>query len=397
MKEFFKWLNPNIKMKRWLIAIFIGAVIFGYAISNLLIKSEITLGALIITIVLFVLGASLIIISFMFAQSKTLELVTGVNTIAESLNNNELARLFKDKNLYEKNPKVCIIGTGIGVSSIIESAKKYSNNISVLTPFYENDIKNSIISLSTNTDLMKHLFENGYMLKQIESFKNEFGNYEEGLNKLSSILSLNGNVIPLTFDDISYKVKLSDGIELSSNNDDIAKINVERGTSIKELFLENSCKLTENAKLAIRKADIIIFAPCKLYSELIPMLKIDDLYKLCKKAKAKIVYFNNIVTVSGETTFYDVFDHIQAIYDNTEKNFINYCVCDKGNISFKRIVEEYDNSTTEPVKYNKDKFEESKIKVYYKDLAIIDTNNDIVYNSKKVSNVLADILSNNKK
>ena len=49
MKEILKWLNPNIRMKRWLIVIFIGAIMFGIAISNLIIYSEITVGALIVT------------------------------------------------------------------------------------------------------------------------------------------------------------------------------------------------------------------------------------------------------------------------------------------------------------------------------------------------------------
>ena len=129
MKEILKWFNPNIKMKRWLFCIFIGAIVFAYAISNLMISSELTAMALLITVILFVIGGSLIVIAFIFAQNKTMQAITGVNTFSDNISQEELEKIFRDKTLYERNPKICIIGTGLGLDATIKSVKKYSNNI----------------------------------------------------------------------------------------------------------------------------------------------------------------------------------------------------------------------------------------------------------------------------
>lgn len=395
MKDILKWFNPNIKMKRWLICIFIGAIVFAYAVSNLMINTELTPQKIIITIILFVIGSSLIIISFIFAQTKIMELITGVNTLSDNISQEELEKIFRDKTLYERNPKICIIGTGIGLESTINSVKKYSNNISVITPFYENDIKNSLINLSIDKQVIKKMFEGNYMFSQIEYFKKVYGDYEVGINNFCNILNLNGRIIPISYDSIDYKVILSDGIELSSDLDEITKINTQRGTKISKVFLKQDVNITQTSLNAIKKADLIVFTPCNLYSELIPILKIDGLIKTLKKAKAKKVYINNIMTVSGETTFYDLYDHIEAISNLCEMDFIDYCISDKGNIAYKKRVDEYNKTSSEPIKYNKDKFKGSKIKVIRKDLSIINKNNELIYDYNKLSDVFGNILINN--
>ncbi|MBE5820994.1 MAG: hypothetical protein E7311_00195 [Clostridiales bacterium] len=395
MKEVLKWFNPNIKMKRWLICIFIGAIVFAYAISNLIIQTELTLISLLITAILFVIGGSLIVIAFIFAQSKTMQVITGVNTLSENLSQEELEKIFRDKTLYERNPKICIIGTGLGLDATIKSVKKYSNNISVITPFYENDIRDSLINLATNKQVIKKLFEDNYLFSQIEYFKKVYGDYELGISNLCNILNLNGSIIPVSYDSMEYKVILSDGIELSSQTDEIAKINMQRGTKISKLFLNQEVNITQTSLNAIKKADLIIFAPCSLYSELIPILKIDNLVKTLKKAKAKKVYINNIMTVSGETTFYDLYDHINAINEICETEFIDYIIVDKGNIAYKKRVDEYNKTSSEPVEYNKEKFKGSKIRVIRKDLAISNRDNDLVYDYDKLSDIIGNILINN--
>lgn len=395
MKEILKWFNPNIKMKRWLFCIFIGAIVFAYAISNLMISSELTAMALLITAILFVIGGCLIIIAFIFAQNKTMQAITGVNTLSDNISQEELEKIFRDKTLYERNPKICVIGTGLGLDAIIKSVKKYSNNISVITPFYENDIKDSLINLAINKQVIKKMFEDNYLFSQIEYFKKVYGDYEIGISNLCSILNLNGSIIPISYDSMEYKVILSDGIELSSEADDIAKINMQRGTKICKVFLNQEINITQTSLNAIRKADLILFAPCNLYSELIPMLKIDNLVKTLKKCKAKKVYINSIMTVSGETTFYDLYDHINAINEICESEFIDYCILDKGNIAYKKRVDEYNKTSSEPVEYNKEKFKGSKIKVIRKDLVVSNKNNELVYDYDKLSDILGNILINN--
>ncbi len=390
MREILKWLNPNIRMKKWLIIIFIGAIMFGFAISNLIIYTEISIGTFILTGLLFIFGGTLILLSYMLSQNKLLELITGINVMNET-DNKEIQKMFRDKTIYDNNPKITIIGTGIQINNIIESVKKYSNNIDVILPFYEMDIKNAIVHLSTQKDLMENLFEDNYMFTQIEKFKKQYGDYEKGLNALCSIFSMNGNVIPLTFDDIDYSVTLSDGITLS-NNENYIKANEERGTKIENIKILNTPKLTKTAVQSIKTSDIIILAPCKLYSDLIPMLLVDNLYERLLKSKAKKIYFNNIMTIPGETTFYDLYDHIESIRKITGVDFIDYAIVDKGNIEYTAIVNKNNVDSLEPVKYNKSKFDkEDKIKIIKKDLAIIE-NDNIVYDIKRTSNVLANIM-----
>ena len=119
------------------------------------------------------------------------------------------------------------------------------------------------------------------------------------------------------------------------------------------------------------------------------------LYEKINKSKAKKVYLNSVMTIPGETTFYDLYDHINAIRKITGVDFIDYAVVDKGNVEFKKMAKELSHNSSEPVKYDKNKFDkEDKIKVIKKYLAVIE-NDNIVYDVKRTSNLIADILVDN--
>ena len=74
MKGILKWFKNEAKMKRWYILILIGIALASYGMVNLLIGKELQIKDLAKIIISFVVGFSLVVLSIIFIQKRTLEL-----------------------------------------------------------------------------------------------------------------------------------------------------------------------------------------------------------------------------------------------------------------------------------------------------------------------------------
>jgi uncharacterized cofD-like protein len=67
---------------------------------------------------------------------------------------------------------------------------------------------------------------------------------------------------------------------------------------------------------AIFQAEIILIGPGSLYTSILPNLLIPDLAQALKHARAPVVYICNLATQAGETSGYDVADHVRALHEH---------------------------------------------------------------------------------
>ena len=79
MKSFFEWFKASTKVKRWILLILVGVVLTCYGIAKILVSEEITFFELGKTIAIFVLGFVAIVISVVFIQKRTLEIIIEAN------------------------------------------------------------------------------------------------------------------------------------------------------------------------------------------------------------------------------------------------------------------------------------------------------------------------------
>ena len=75
MKSFLEWFKASTKVKRWILLIIVGIVLTCYGIAKILVSQEITFFELGKTIVIFVLGFLAIVISVVFIQKRSLEII----------------------------------------------------------------------------------------------------------------------------------------------------------------------------------------------------------------------------------------------------------------------------------------------------------------------------------
>ena len=79
MKSFLEWFKASTKVKRWIFLILIGIVLVCYGIAKILVSEEITFFELGKTVVIFVVGFISIVISVVFIQKRTLEIIIEAN------------------------------------------------------------------------------------------------------------------------------------------------------------------------------------------------------------------------------------------------------------------------------------------------------------------------------
>ena len=284
MKGFFAWFNGSTRIKRWMFLILVGIILVCFGLSKMLVGNELDFGALAQIILSFVVGFIFVILGLIYIQKRTLELLIEANDTDE--NNRKEAQvniqsLIFNKNVYEKGPKVVVIGGGNGLNTVVQGLKKYTSNITAIVtvsdygnaPTYSrqelnllpmDDIKDSLAALSDNTDemnnLLKYKFNTG-KLKNIcfgdvflSAMEGIYGNVTESIEKSTKVLNITGRVLPVTQDEIEICAELVDGTVVKEKNK-IPEITYDKVSKINRIYISpTNCKPAPGVLEAIRRS-----------------------------------------------------------------------------------------------------------------------------------------------
>jgi uncharacterized cofD-like protein len=208
-------------------------------------------------------------------------------------------------------------------------------------------------------ELLQYRFKDGRLKDQ--SFGNLFlaamdgisNNFEEAVQKMSSVLAVTGRVIPVTLDNMILKAKLKNGMIIDGESN-IPRGVIDNDSAIDEVFIEpNDAKAMKEALIAINEADAVILGPGSLYTSIIPNLLVKEIRNALAKTKAVRIYVSNIMTQPGESDNYGVDDHIKAINKHAKCKVVDYVVVNTGEISAE-LEEKYfkDKSTLVSINEN---------------------------------------------
>jgi hypothetical protein len=169
--KFINWLKNSKKLKRWMFLVLVGVVLVSLTINKLIVLDEIDNKLpLIKLIIAFSFGCFFTIIGIIGIQRRNLEII--VESQVDEENSANISSLIFNKNIYEKGPKIVVIGGGSGINIVLKGLKKYTSNITavVSTSNYDktstsamqeeipnNSIKESLIALSKNEEDMRKL------------------------------------------------------------------------------------------------------------------------------------------------------------------------------------------------------------------------------------------------
>jgi uncharacterized cofD-like protein len=185
------------------------------------------------------------------------------------------------------------------------------------------DIRSCLVALSADESLLSSLFqyrfEGGGDLGG-HNFGNLFltaltsvtGDFNEAVRAASHVLAIRGRIFPSTSESVSLVAELLDGREvrgetrISKSDARIRRVHLDPPTA----------RPPEEALQALRHADLVVIGPGSLYTSLIPNLLAPGLSESLLRTNAEVVFVSNVMTQPGETTGYDLSDHIQALLDH---------------------------------------------------------------------------------
>jgi len=263
------------------------------------------------------------------------------------------------KRLLKNGPSIVAIGGGTGLSTMLRGLKYYTSNITAIVTVADDgggsgvlretlgilppgDIRNCLLALADTDPVMEELlqyrFEDG-MLKG-QSFGNMFiaamngisGSFEEAIKKMSHVLAVTGQVLPVTLADIKLYAELQNGVIIEGESN-ISKRAKYRDVPIKKVFIKpEGVSPLQEAISAIDEADAIILGPGSLYTSIIPNLLVDDIVGHIENSSAIKIYVSNIMTQPGETTEYTVAEHIEAIQKYSQEKIIDNVIVNNGKV-----------------------------------------------------------------
>ena len=357
MKGILKWLKNSSKMKRWIFLCVVGISLVLFGMATILDSESLTTLKVLLVVGCFIIGFTSIVISIIFMQKRTLELLVEQSDTRKEKNN--VNTLIFNKKVFNQGPKVVVIGGGTGLNSVLKGLKHYTDNITAIVTVsdYGNgasfsrdqlkllpieDIKESLVALSYDEESVEKLLNFQFKYGKLAnlSFGDIFffamnqtnGSFYKSIENSKNILNMTGRVIPGTLDSIKICAELEDGTVVE-NRDSITEMVAKNATKISRVYITPTNTIPAPGVLdAIREADAIVIGPGSLYTNVIPNLLIKGIAREIKKSRATKIYVSNIMTEMGQTDNYTLSDHLKAIIDYVGEGVIDYCIYDTGEV-----------------------------------------------------------------
>ena len=396
MKGFLEWFKSSSKMKRWIFLILVGVVSICYAVSKILVTNKLErIQDIAIIIVCFVAGFLAIILGLVHMNKRTLELLVKETDKREE---EKLKSLIYNRKVYSQGPKIVVIGGGTGLNSVLKGLKKYTDNLTAIVTVSDygekssdsrtmletlplDDIKESLVALSTNEDEMEDLLNYKFSEGKLKSLsfgdiyllamQNIYNDFSKSIKQSSNVLNITGKVLPATMEEMKICAELEDGTVIE-NREVIPEIVNQKSSKINRIFINpTNCRVAPGVAEAIEEADAIIIGPGNLYTNVIPNLLVKGMTRAIKNCKGFKIYISNIMTEPGQTYNYSLSDHIKAIVDHVGDGVIDYCIYDTGEI-VPEIIRKYNMEGSELVEQDTSKAKSMGMHLLKRDLATVD-------------------------
>ena len=264
---------------------------------------------------------------------------------------------------YKKDlPNIVVIGGGTGVSTVLGEMKKVANVTAVVSMMDSGgssgrlrneqgilppgDILKCISQLLPDDeqsrkwrDLLNYRFQKGNGLKGhslgnllLSAAYDWEGGTAFGIEALSELLQLEGQVLPVTLNDVDLIAKLSDGTEVvGETNIDLRTENLQ--DKIEYIYLSRRAQLYAPVREAILRADKIVIGPGSLFTSILPNFLVEGLAEALRQARAPKIYVCNLVTDPTETDGYSASNFVSKIAEYLlEGDRLDYMLVNDGPI-----------------------------------------------------------------
>lgn len=405
-------MKPGVKIKRWVFVGFIGTILFSLGIGEIIIHRSYDLTTKMVFLFLGLLG--LVIIAIAISEGvKSMLAIINSDKINITINDKNVGELIDEERLLINGPKIVVIGGGTGLSTMLRGLKNYTNNITAIVTVGDDgggsgkiredfgmlppgDIRNCILALADTEPIMEKLLQYRFKEGSLEgqNFGNLFlaamagisDNFEEAVQRMSSVLAVTGKVLPVTLDDMKLMAILENGDKIEGESR-IPNEAIDRKSKIKELMIDpKHAKPLVDALIAIEEADAIIMGPGSLYTSIIPNLLVEDIADTICNSDAIKIYISNIMTQPGETDDFTVSDHLKTLIKYGGSKCVKYVVANNGTIP-SDIEERYLNENSKLVELDREEINNLGVEIIEEDLVMI-SKGYVKHDSKYLAQVI---------
>ena len=238
------WLLPGLQVKRWFALIFVGTLLMTLGILILFdirpvfyTMQFISKVANIISTEWLAFGVVMIGAAFFFKGWRMTNL--SILDLPDNKDSDILLENLYRKRKLSRGPRIVAVGGGTGLSMLLSGIKNITNNITAIVSVGDDggssgrlreslgilppgDIRHCMTALADDEDLVtklfKYRFDNGEGLEG-HSFGNLFltamceitGDMASAVKASANVISLRGQVLPATLDDMKLAAEMEDG------------------------------------------------------------------------------------------------------------------------------------------------------------------------------------------
>ena len=404
-QNFFKWLYPGIKVKRWVFASLFGVLIVGIGAVFAVYPYPFVSGC----------GVVIILCGILFIVLGMGKMIISLITLFLPQRERDIVDILYQRRFLERGPKVVAIGGGHGLSHLLLGLKEYTANLTAIVTVADSggssgrlrqefnivapgDIRNCLVALADTPALMGELFQYRFVegdgLKG-HNFGNLFltamvqitkGDFKKAVEESSKVLAIRGKVIPSTVHNVHLVAEYMDGRKTEGE----AKIpNII--APIKRLSLiPQDVMPRDDALTAIAQADIIVMGPGSLYTSILPNLIIKGMSEAIAASSAYKIYVCNVMTQKGETDGFTASDHLRVLLEHTDLKLVDACILNDAVVSNEEALNRYREDNAYPVASDGERIKLMGIKVVATDL--LSVTDYVRHDSKKLTQALIKLI-----
>lgn len=279
---------------------------------------------------------------------------------------------------------VVVIGGGTGTFTLLSALRDSPYKISALLTMVDDGgsnrvlrdefgllptsgVRQALVALSSTPSLLRELFlyrfHQGNGIKGM-TFGNLFlaavadivGSQEEAIEQTAQLLSVKGDILPISYDDVRLVAQYENGLEVVGEHA-IDEPKHDGKLKIVKMYTKPKATINEKAMHAIKTADYIFLGPGDFYTNTVANLIIDGVCEAIINSSAHVVFIGNLMTKYGETYNYATSDFLEVLKEYIPINRIGTILLNNDHSFPEEALEKYKQEHSTPVKDDLDSYD----------------------------------------
>ncbi len=318
--------------------------------------------------------------------------------------------------MIQERKNIVVIGGGSGSSVALRGLKTYETDLTAIVTMFDSggstgilrdefgypplgDIRQCLVALSDKNNVqvaalnsaLDFRFDAGSSLRGhsvgnlvLAALTTVYHGVQGAIDELSSMMQLQGQVVPVTLDEAHLCARLVDGEVVRTES--AIDLRGANGPGISEVFLDADVKANPRALEAIETADAILLGPGDLYTSVVPNLLVGEVSDAIRDTDVPVIYACNLMTKLGETAGYGASTFASEVVRYIGGRKLDYLLVNHAQFS-SEVLDVYATEDATPVDLDNGDAEKYAHQIIVSDLAYVD-GLTVRHNSEKLAEIV---------